>query len=41
MAVLANLIYYGIKAAVFAALAYAGIMLGKKFRDNRESEKNR
>ena len=39
MAVLANLIYYAVKAAIFAALSYAGIVLGKKFRDKKDLQK--
>ncbi|MGN0158052.1 MAG: hypothetical protein ACI39W_02765 [Brotaphodocola sp.] len=30
---------YAVKAVVFAALAYAGIVLGKKFRDKKDAEK--
>lgn len=40
-AITANFIFYAIKAAVFAALAYAGIVLGKKFRDKKDLEKGK
>lgn len=30
---------YGVKAVVFAALAYAGIVFGKKFRDKKDAER--
>lgn len=41
MAVLANFIFYAGQAAVFAVLAYAGVMLGKKFRDKKDLQKSR
>lgn len=37
-AVAASFLEYGIKAVVFAALAYAGIIFGKKFRDKKDAE---
>lgn len=30
---------YVVKAAVFAVLAWAGIVLGKKYRDKKDSQK--
>ena len=41
MAVLANFIFYAGQAAVFAVLAYAAVMLGKKFRDKKDLQKSR
>ena len=41
MAVLANFIFYAGQAAVFVVLAYAGVMLGKKFRDKKDLQKSR
>lgn len=41
MAVLASLIFYAGKAAVFAALAWAGILLGKKYRHKRKIQQSR
>ena len=34
-----SLIANGVKAVIFAVLAYAGIILGKKFRDSRDAKK--
>ena len=34
-----SLIATGVKAVIFAVLAYAGIILGKKFRDSRDAKK--
>ena len=34
-----SLIANGVKAVIFAVLAYAGIILGKKFRDSRDVKK--
>ena len=39
-AIAASFIGYTVKAAIFAALAYAGIICGKKFRDSRTEKKN-
>lgn len=36
-AIAASILEYGLKAAVFAALAYAGIICGKKFRDKKDA----
>ena len=33
------LIGYTVKAVIFAALAYAGIICGKKFRDKKDAER--
>lgn len=38
-AILNSLLTYTIKAVVFMALAYAGIICGKKFRDKKDAEK--
>ncbi len=35
MAVAANFIFYLIKAALFAVLAYAGILCGKKYKEKK------
>lgn len=35
----ASFLGYTVKALVFAVLAYAGIICGKKFRDKRDAEK--
>lgn len=40
MAVAANFIFYAVKAVAFAAIAYAGIVLGKKYRDKKDLQKN-
>lgn len=34
-----SLLGYGVKAVIFAAIAYAGILCGKKFRDKKDAEK--
>lgn len=39
MGFVSSLIGYVGKAAVFAAVAWAGIVLGKKFRDKKDSQK--
>ena len=39
MGFVSSLIGYAGKAAVFAAVAWAGIVLGKKFRDKKDSQK--
>ena len=41
MAFFAQLIFYVIKAAFFAVLAYAGIVLGKKYRDKNCLQRRR
>ena len=41
MAFFAQLIFYVIKAAFFAVLAYAGIVLGKKYRAKKDLQKNK
>ena len=38
-AIATSLIGYTVKAVIFAALAYAGIICGKKFRDNKDAER--
>lgn len=35
--IMVSLIGYTFKAVVFAAIAYAGIILGKKFRDSKDA----
>lgn len=35
MAVLANFIFLSVKVILFAGLAYAGIITGKKYRDKK------
>ena len=37
-AIATSLIGYTVKAVIFAALAYAGIICGKKFRDKKDAE---
>lgn len=37
----ANFIFYAVKAAIFAALAYAGIIFGKKYRDKKDLQKSK
>ena len=39
-AIAASFIGYTVKAVIFAAIAYAGIICGKKFRDSRTEKKN-
>lgn len=39
MGFLSSFISSVVKAAVFALVAYAGIVLGKKFRDKKDSQK--
>lgn len=36
MSISANVLFYLVRAAFFIAVAVAGIVLGKKFRDKRE-----
>ena len=36
MAILVNFIYYAIRVACFAALAFGGIVLGKKYRKKKD-----
>lgn len=38
-AIAASFIGYTVKAVIFAAVAYAGIICGKKFRDSRTEKK--
>lgn len=38
-AIAASFIQYAVKAIIFAAIAYAGIICGKKFRDKKDAEK--
>ena len=38
-AIATSLIGYTVKAVIFAALAYAGIICGKKFRDKKDAER--
>ncbi len=39
MGFLTSFVGYVVKAAVFAFLAWAGIVLGKKYRDKKDSQK--
>ena len=39
MGFVSSFIGYAVKAAIFAAVALAGIVLGKKFRDKKDSQK--
>ena len=39
-AVLASLVQYIVKVLIFAAVAWAGITCGKKFRDKKDAAKN-
>ncbi len=39
MGFVSSFIGYSVKAAIFAAVAWAGIVLGKKFRDKKDSQK--
>ena len=32
----ANFVFYAIKAVLFGVLTYAGIILGKKYRDKKD-----
>lgn len=41
MAFFANLIYYVLKVIVYAALAFGGIMLGKKYREKKDLQKTK
>ena len=41
MAVLANLIFFAVKAAIFAGIAYAGVVLGKKYRQKKDLQKSK
>lgn len=41
MAIVANFIYYVIRVACFAALAFGGIVLGKKYRDKKDLQKSK
>lgn len=34
-----SILGYSVKAVIFAAIAYAGIICGKKFRDKKDAEK--
>ena len=38
-AIAASFFQYGVKAVIFAAIAYAGIICGKKFRDKKDAKK--
>lgn len=38
-AIAASFVEYGVKVIVLGALAYAGIICGKKFRDKKDAEK--
>ncbi len=38
--VLASLVQYIVKVLIFAAVAWAGITCGKKFRDKKDAAKN-
>lgn len=38
-AIAASFLQYGVKALIFAAIAYAGIICGKKFRDKKDAQK--
>lgn len=38
-ALAASFLGYTVKAIIFAAVAYAGIICGKKFRDKKDAEK--
>ncbi len=39
MEVMGSLLGYGLKVVIFAVIAYAGIMGGKKFRDKKDAQK--
>jgi hypothetical protein len=39
MGFLTSFVGYVVKAAAFAVLAWAGIVLGKKYRDKKDSQK--
>ena len=39
MQVAGSLITYGLKVVIFAVIAYAGIIGGKKLRDKKDAEK--
>lgn len=41
MAIAVNFIYYVIRVAFFAALAFGGIILGKKYRDKKDLQKSK
>lgn len=36
MEVLANFIFLSVKAVLFAGIAYAGIIMGKKYREKKD-----
>ena len=38
-AIASSFLGYAVKAVIFAILAYAGIVSGKKFRDKKDAEK--
>ncbi len=38
-AIATSLLGYTVKAVIFAAIAYAGILCGKKFRDKKEADR--
>lgn len=38
-AIAGSFLQFGVKAVIFAAIAYAGIICGKKFRDKKDAEK--
>ncbi len=40
MAVVANFIFYAVKAVLFGAIAYAGIVMGKKYKDKKDLQKS-
>ncbi len=40
-AVAGSFIGYAIKVIIFAVIAYAGILCGKKFRDKKDADKAR
>lgn len=40
MAVAANFIFYAVKAVLFGAIAYAGIVMGKKYKDKKDLQKS-
>lgn len=38
-AIATSILGYSVKAVIFAGIAYAGIICGKKFRDKKDAEK--
>ncbi|MDD3252314.1 MAG: hypothetical protein PHV18_07130 [Lachnospiraceae bacterium] len=38
-AIAGSILGYSVKAVIFAAVAYAGIICGKKFRDKKDAAK--